>query len=180
MVFSSHQQLRRRVGKSGTSRQSFIRQLLQEYQTSMSDSCKEQVLANLANFSYDPINYSYLRDGNIIDVFLTELRNPNVKDSRLPEFAISGLCNLCLDPLNRDAILNRNGIEVVSVYILFGEEKSVLLPALTTLLFLVDTTTKSLIGTPRTMERLEELCASKISEVRNTARILMEVWKRDT
>lgn len=53
---------------------------------------KEQVLANLANFAYDPINYGYIRQLNIIDLFLGALseRNP-----RLVRFAIGGLCNLC-------------------------------------------------------------------------------------
>ena len=31
---------------------------------------KLQVLANLANFAYDPINYEYLRQLNVIDLFL--------------------------------------------------------------------------------------------------------------
>ena len=31
---------------------------------------KLQVLANLANFAYDPINYEYIRHLKIIDLFL--------------------------------------------------------------------------------------------------------------
>ena len=31
---------------------------------------KVQILANLANFSYDPINYGHLRKLNVIDLFL--------------------------------------------------------------------------------------------------------------
>jgi len=31
---------------------------------------KLQVLANLANFAYDPINYEYMRQLNAIDLFL--------------------------------------------------------------------------------------------------------------
>lgn len=31
---------------------------------------KEQILANLANFAYDPINYGYLRQLNVIDLFI--------------------------------------------------------------------------------------------------------------
>jgi len=31
---------------------------------------KLQVLANLANFAYDPINYEYLRQLNALDLFL--------------------------------------------------------------------------------------------------------------
>ena len=34
---------------------------------------KLQVLANLANFAYDPINYEYFRKLNVLDLFLGEL-----------------------------------------------------------------------------------------------------------
>jgi KaiC/GvpD/RAD55 family RecA-like ATPase len=54
---------------------------------------KEQVLANLANFAYDPINYDFLRKLKVIDIFLDNLSESNIK---LQEFAVAGLCNLCL------------------------------------------------------------------------------------
>lgn len=54
---------------------------------------KGQVLANLANFAYDPINYEYLRQLKVIDLFLDQLSE---KDALLTEFAIGGLCNLSL------------------------------------------------------------------------------------
>ena len=36
---------------------------------------REQVLGNLANFAYDPINYEYMRQLNVIDLFLGEYLN---------------------------------------------------------------------------------------------------------
>jgi hypothetical protein len=36
---------------------------------------KHQVLANLANFAYDPINYDFLWQLNIIDLFLGQISN---------------------------------------------------------------------------------------------------------
>lgn len=33
---------------------------------------KEQVLANLANFAYDPINYEHFKKLNVVDLFLGE------------------------------------------------------------------------------------------------------------
>ena len=54
---------------------------------------KQQVLANLANFAYDPINYEFIRKLHIIDLFLDEIDNTN---ENITEFAIGGLCNLCL------------------------------------------------------------------------------------
>lgn len=54
---------------------------------------QEQVLANLANFAYDPVNYGYMRQLNVINLFLNALSQSNPK---LVRFGISGLCNLCL------------------------------------------------------------------------------------
>jgi len=54
---------------------------------------QEQVLANLANFAYDPVNYGYMRQLKVIDIFLNALSQSNPK---LVRFGIGGLCNLCL------------------------------------------------------------------------------------
>lgn len=51
------------------------------------------MLANLANFAYDPVNYDYLRQLGIIDLFLHVLSE---NDKTLVRFAIGGICNLCL------------------------------------------------------------------------------------
>lgn len=52
---------------------------------------KQQVLANLANFSYDPINYDYIRSLDIINLFLGELKSEN---ESLVKYAVGALCNL--------------------------------------------------------------------------------------
>lgn len=52
---------------------------------------KKEVLANLANFAYNPINYDHFRKLNVIDVFLDSL---NANDDDLLLFALAGLCNL--------------------------------------------------------------------------------------
>lgn len=46
---------------------------------------KEQVLANLANFAYDPSNYQYLRQLQVLDLFLDSLSEEN---ETLIKFAI--------------------------------------------------------------------------------------------
>lgn len=46
---------------------------------------REQVLANLANFAYDPSNYQYLRQLQVLDLFLDSLSEEN---ETLVEFAI--------------------------------------------------------------------------------------------
>lgn len=59
---------------------------------------KCQVLANLANFAYDPINYGYIRDVGVLDIFLHVVKNET--DEKLLRFAIAGICNLCLGKCN--------------------------------------------------------------------------------
>ena len=50
------------------------------------------MLANLANFAYDPINYDHLHKLNVLDLFLDSLTE---SDPKLIEFALGGLCNCC-------------------------------------------------------------------------------------
>lgn len=58
---------------------------------------KRQVIANLANFAYDPINYEYLRQLSVLNLFLDLLSD---SDKISVHFAISGLCNLALGNQN--------------------------------------------------------------------------------
>ncbi|XP_059991257.1 armadillo repeat-containing protein 7 isoform X3 [Lagenorhynchus albirostris] len=78
------------VGRLG-----YLQALVTEFQATESQDAKEQVLANLANFAYDPSNYQYLRQLQVLDLFLDSLSEEN---ETLVEFAIgskawgAGLC----------------------------------------------------------------------------------------
>lgn len=52
---------------------------------------KREVLANLANFAYDPINYEYIKQLHILDIFLEQLSESS---EDLIHFGLAGLCNL--------------------------------------------------------------------------------------
>ncbi|XP_032562374.1 armadillo repeat-containing protein 7 isoform X1 [Chiroxiphia lanceolata] len=93
---------------------------------------KEQVLANLANFAYDPKNYEYLRQLQVLDLFLDMLTEDN---ETLVEFAIGGLCNLCLDKTNKEYILEANGVEPI-INCLSSPNEETVVSAVTTLMFL--------------------------------------------
>jgi KaiC/GvpD/RAD55 family RecA-like ATPase len=75
----------------------FTSQLVKSYLKcffpSLISEAKEQVLANLANFAYDPINYEFLRKLNVIDLFLDQLSEEN---TNFVQFGLGGLCNLAL------------------------------------------------------------------------------------
>lgn len=57
----------------------------------MISEAQRQVLANLTNFSYDPINFEFLRELNILEIFLGQLSDNN---EDLVHFSLAGLCNL--------------------------------------------------------------------------------------
>ncbi|EMP30914.1 Armadillo repeat-containing protein 7 [Chelonia mydas] len=63
----------------------YLQALVTEFQVTESPEAKEQVLANLANFAYDPKNYEYLRQLQVLDLFLDMLTEDN---ETLVEFAI--------------------------------------------------------------------------------------------
>ncbi|XP_059527159.1 armadillo repeat-containing protein 7 isoform X4 [Myotis daubentonii] len=69
------------VGRLG-----YLQALVTEFQETESQDAKEQVLANLANFAYDPSNYQYLRQLQVLDLFLDSLSEEN---ETLVEFAIA-------------------------------------------------------------------------------------------
>lgn len=54
---------------------------------------KLQVIANLANFAYDPINYKFLTTLRVIDLFLDQLSE---SDTTLVQYSIGGICNLVI------------------------------------------------------------------------------------
>ncbi|GBN09570.1 hypothetical protein AVEN_143857-1 [Araneus ventricosus] len=56
--------------KNPRERFSFLRELVTEFQDTSSVDAKEQVLANLGNFAYDPDNYIHIKELNIVDLFL--------------------------------------------------------------------------------------------------------------
>ncbi|XP_028354097.1 armadillo repeat-containing protein 7 isoform X6 [Physeter macrocephalus] len=73
------------VGRLG-----YLQALVTEFQETESQDAKEQVLANLANFAYDPSNYQYLRQLQVLDLFLDSLSEEN---ETLVEFAIANVPN---------------------------------------------------------------------------------------
>ncbi|XP_042139030.1 armadillo repeat-containing protein 7 isoform X2 [Peromyscus maniculatus bairdii] len=72
------------VGRLG-----YLQALVTEFQETESQDAKEQVLANLANFAYDPGNYQYLRQLQVLDLFLDSLSEEN---ETLVKFAIGRCC----------------------------------------------------------------------------------------
>ncbi|KOB73749.1 Armadillo repeat-containing protein 7 [Operophtera brumata] len=131
-MFSSKSQLQKRTPENGTDRENFLSLLVDEFLHSSSYEAKCQVLANLANFAYDPINYGYIRDVGVLDIFLHVLKNE--ADQNLQHFAIAGVCNLCLDPENARYVVDNSGVNPVKA-LLKSNNTDILADTITTLLF---------------------------------------------
>ena len=100
---------------------------------------KRQILANLANFAYDPINYEHFRKLNILDLFLDVLAEE--VDDDMIEFAVGGICNCCLDKLNKEFLIENDAIKIIKKHLLSANEETVF-SVITTLIFLITSQTK--------------------------------------
>ncbi|XP_074116837.1 armadillo repeat-containing protein 7 [Sminthopsis crassicaudata] len=122
----------------------YLQALVTEFQETTKQEAKEQVLANLANFAFDPNNYQYLRDLQVLDLFLDVLSEDS---DTLVEFALGGLCNLCLDKVNKEYILHMGGIKPI-INCLSSSNEETVMSAVTTLMYL---------STPQSIEELTAL-----------------------
>ncbi|XP_021741088.1 armadillo repeat-containing protein 7-like isoform X1 [Chenopodium quinoa] len=107
-MFTNNKRQAERTGKYGTPRPQHLQQLITQFQNStISNESKEKIVANLANFSYDPYNYAILRDLNVLELFIDCLTEPN---ERLIEFAVGGICNAVADPQNAQIVCDCGGV----------------------------------------------------------------------
>lgn len=151
-MFTSRQRLVRKSGKKGVDRFEFLQELVNEFHQSTSlgkrvdiyGSCnawntnsmftflesQEQVLANLANFAYDPLNYHYLREAKAVELFTSNLESRN---PYFVQFSLKGICNLCNDQLNQLIIVR--SLDKVTNLVRSGNP-DIVKDALTILIFL--------------------------------------------
>lgn len=168
-MFSSHEQLVKRSGKKGVDRPQYLKELVEEFLTSENTDSREQVLANLANFAYDPINYQWLRRLKVIDIFLDQA-SEGTPDLR--SFAVAGLCNLALDLENKQYILKNGGVALLHECLLM-EDEAVVSSALTTLMFLVTPESKSEITSTKAVRQVLSKAKSDNPRIQNLAKIFL-------
>ncbi|KAH8035241.1 hypothetical protein HPB51_004482 [Rhipicephalus microplus] len=130
----------------------YLKELVTEFNTSCSNEAKEQVLANLANFAYDPINYDHLKRLNIVSLFMGTFSTPilceciftaffvcadqlDSANDNLREFAIGGICNLTSDQDFRTEVLKPDNLNKLISCLSTSQEETVL-SAITTLISL--------------------------------------------
>lgn len=174
-MFTTKEQLIKRTGKNSIGRYDFLKLLATEFRTTKSREAKEQVLANLANFAYDPINYGYIRQLQIIDLFLQSLSENNIK---LVRFAAGGICNLCLDPINKLYILRNQGIQLLTS-LFSSQDEDVLLSAITSLIFLITPESKAEVTT-EIIKKISDLSNHENNRIKNLAIICLNDHFKET
>ncbi|XP_054134840.1 armadillo repeat-containing protein 7 [Melozone crissalis] len=148
----------------------YLQALVTEFQVTDSTEAKEQVLANLANFAYDPSNYEYLRQLQVLDLFLDMLSEDN---ETLVEFAMGGLCNLCLDKTNKEYILEANGVEPI-INCLSSSNEETVVSAVTTLMFLTTPRSRTQTTALPVVECMLRFSLSANTRLSNLASIFLQ------
>ncbi|XP_010319229.1 uncharacterized protein [Solanum lycopersicum] len=155
-MFTNSQRQEERTGKYGTPRVEYLQQLVTQFQNASSEETKEKIVANLANFAYDPYNFTFLRQLNVIELFLDCLTEPNEK---LVEFGIGGICNACADPANAALVTQNDGIPLI-VQCLSSPVRSTVNYALGALYYLCNASNKEKILKPEVIDAIKSYAAA--------------------
>ncbi|KAH9515443.1 Armadillo repeat-containing protein 7 [Bulinus truncatus] len=169
-MFSTKEYLEKKTGPYGIGRLSYLQSLVTEFQDTTVDDAKEQVLANLANFAYDPINYEYFKKLNIVDIFLDCLEENNDK---LIEFSIGGVCNCCLDKELKQHILNSDGLGLV-IKCLSRPQENTVMSAITTLMYLITPQSKKEITSLPVVECMLRFSQCNNKQLSNLAQVFLQ------
>uniref|UniRef100_A0A2P2JC30 Uncharacterized protein MANES_02G134600 n=1 Tax=Rhizophora mucronata TaxID=61149 RepID=A0A2P2JC30_RHIMU len=106
-MFTNDRRQEERTGRYGSPRIQYIQELVSQFQNATDEETKERIVANLANFAYDPYNYPFLHQLNVLELFLDCMTEPNEK---LVEFGVGGICNSCVDSANAAVVTECGGI----------------------------------------------------------------------
>ncbi|XP_028552337.1 armadillo repeat-containing protein 7, partial [Dendrobium catenatum] len=139
----------------------FLQELVTEFQTTTNEESKEKVVAHLANFAYDPYNYNFLRQLNVLELFLDCITEEN---ERLIEFGVAGICNSCVDPTNAAVIVQCGGIPLV-IQCLSSPVRNTVNYALGALYYLCNSQTKEEILKPEVVEVIRKYAAAEAVSV---------------
>ncbi|KAJ3608401.1 hypothetical protein NHX12_025448 [Muraenolepis orangiensis] len=148
----------------------YLQTLVTEFQDTDDDEAKEQVLANLANFSYDPKNMDDLRQLQVTDLFLDMLTEEN---ENFVEFGMGGLCNLSMDKECRDLILESGGIPLVTACLSSRREETVL-SAITTLMNLTTVASRPEVTGGPVVQCMLRFSRSESPRLRNLASVFLQ------
>eukprot|EP00252_Welwitschia_mirabilis_P005700 TRINITY_DN16232_c0_g1_i2.p1 TRINITY_DN16232_c0_g1~~TRINITY_DN16232_c0_g1_i2.p1 ORF type:complete len:177 (-),score=29.53 TRINITY_DN16232_c0_g1_i2:139-669(-) len=171
-MFTNDARQKQRTGKHGTPRETYLQELVTEFQKTRSEETMERIVAHLVNFAYDPYNYDIFRKLNILELFLDCITEKNEK---LVELGAAGICNCSCDPANAYIIVKNDGIRLM-ISCLSSPVQNTVLSAITALYYLCSPSTKADVLTPdviEIMKRYEEASSVNI-RFSNLAKAFLE------
>ncbi|XP_067225933.1 armadillo repeat-containing protein 7 [Chanodichthys erythropterus] len=148
----------------------FLQGLVTEFQDTDSEEAKEQVLANLANFAYDPSNMEALRMLQVTELFLDMLTEEN---DNFVEFGIGGLCNLSMERESRDQILQSGGVPLV-ISCLSSNRDETVLSAITTLMNLTTAASRAETTDSAVVQCMQRFSLTENPRLRNLASVFLQ------
>lgn len=169
-MFTSQARIDSKTGPDNLGRFEYLQALVTEFQDTDKQGSKEEILANLANFGYDPINYGHFRKLNVLDLFMDMLTEENEK---FVEFGIGGLCNCSLDKENKQHIIENGGIPLV-INCLSSSNEETVLSAITTLMFLTTPQTQEEITSEPVVDCMERFSTSSNARLSNLAKVFLQ------
>ncbi|XP_016090191.1 armadillo repeat-containing protein 7 [Sinocyclocheilus grahami] len=155
---------------SASDRLEYLQGLVTEFQDTDSEEAKEQVLANLANFAYDPSNMEALRLLQITELFLDMLTEEN---ENFVEFGIGGLCNLSMERESRDQILQSGGVPLV-ISCLSSNRDETVLSAITTLMNLTTAASRAETTDGAVVQCMLRFSLTQNPRLRNLASVFLQ------
>ncbi|KAI3524065.1 hypothetical protein L1887_02696 [Cichorium endivia] len=169
-MFTNSQRQEERTGKYGTPRVQYLQELVAQFQNSSTEESKEKIVANLANFAYDPFNYTFLRQLNVLELFLDCITEPNEK---LIEFGAGGICNSCVDPANAAVIIKCDGVPLL-IQCLSSPVKNTVNYALGALYYLCNASTKEDILKPEVVDIIKRYASAVNVSFSNLAQSFLD------
>ncbi|CAN6572851.1 unnamed protein product [Malus baccata var. baccata] len=161
-MFTNDRRQEERTGRSGTPRLQYLQELVTRFQSTTDDEeAKEKIVANLANFAYDPYNYAFLRQLNVLELFVDCITEPNEK---LVEFGVGGICNCCADPANAAIITQCGGISLV-IQCLSSPVRNTVNYAIGSLYYLCNASNRKEIIKPEVVDVMKRYAAAEAVNV---------------
>ncbi|KAI4370625.1 hypothetical protein MLD38_018957 [Melastoma candidum] len=171
-MFTNDKRQEERTGRNGTPRAQFLQNLVNQFQNATTEEVKEKIAANLANFAYDPYNFIFLRQLNVLELFLDCLTEPNEK---LKEFGAGGICNASVDPANTAMIARCGGIPLI-IECLQSPVRNIVNYALGSLYYLCNPSNKEEILKQEVIDLIKAYAAAEATSVTfsNLAKAFLE------
>ncbi|XP_057970838.1 uncharacterized protein LOC131159721 [Malania oleifera] len=155
-MFTNKRRQEERTGKYGTPRVQYLQELVNQFQNTNNEESRERIVANLANFAYDPYNYTFIRQLNVLELFLDCITEPNEK---LVEFGVGGICNSCVDPSNAAIVTHCGGIPLI-IQCLSSPVRNTVNYALGALYYLCNSSNKDEILKPEVVDIMKRYAAA--------------------